>query len=555
MRSKIWRRGVAAAAAAVMCTTGIGLASATALPPTPPNVDPGVWAELMGPTPAEWAPSGTVVADSGFEVWRDSFSFFNWGVGAGANSFLGYPMDVNTGTFTNNDLITLFGADIGCTAVVDDQCIPNPIAALTATIYQLSMMGGHCYGMAALASQVFNETIDPSAFTGSSATWGMRLDAKVGRQIKLDWSKQMVWLTDKEKRAEYTVTSKEVIDLLKKGLVDGSAPYILTFFFPGGGHAITPIAVRDKGAGKYDIVVYDNNYPLRERAFRVDTVANTWEYLVMTQPGSGPVIARGTATSNNLQLVPVETVNEVIPCGPCEATADGQTWVWLPGAIGPNDLKFDVVGLDDQPIPGVEEIPGTNPAAGDLPSWIVPTNVPFKLIMDNRAGTKSASFPVTAFPEGRGFQTQAEIPAGQRSIMVVNTTTSTFTLDQSSRGMPAVTTGLDTGKSDLSVSVTRVGPRPTQGAVSFSTSVNRGNFVLTASMLGGERVRGVFTRTDPSGTVAQAEFGTSQVVRVRTGDRIVAQTASWTGNFRNLTARLVRADGTVIPLTLTRPAS
>ncbi|MFM1966973.1 MAG: hypothetical protein RL134_2698, partial [Actinomycetota bacterium] len=545
----------AAAAAAIVCTTGIGLASATTLPPTPPDVDPGVWAELMGPTPADWAPSGTVVADSGFEVWRDSFSFFNWGLGAGANSFLGYPMDLNTGSFTNNDLITLFGADIGCTSVVDGQCIPNPIASLTAAMLQFQMLGGHCYGMAALASQVFNQTIDPSTFTGSAATWGMRLDTQVGRQIKLDWSKQMVWLTDEVKRAEYTVTSKEAIDLLKKDLVDGSAPYILTFFFPGGGHAITPIAVRDKGAGKYDIVVYDNNYPLRERAFRVDTVANTWEYLVMTQPGQGPVIARGTATSKNLQLVPVETVKEVIPCAACEETADGQTYVWLPGAIGPNAMTFSIVGMDDQPIPGVKEIPATNPAEGDLPSWIVPTDVPFKLIMDNRAGTTSATFPLMAFPEARGFSTQAHVPAGQRAIMVVNTATSTFTVDQSSRGIPAVTTSLDTGKSDLNVDVERVGPRPAQGVVSFSTSLNRGNFVLTSSVLGGERVKGVFTRTDPSGTVARAEFGTSQVVRMRTGDRIVAQTATWTGNFRNLTARLVRSDGTVIPLTLTRPAN
>jgi hypothetical protein len=555
MGSKVWRRGIALAAAAVVCTTGIGLASATSLPPTPPDVDPGVWADLMGPTPADWAPSGTVVADSGFEVWRDSFSFFNWGLGAGANAFLGYPMDVDTGSFTNNDLITLFGADIGCTSVVDGQCIPNPIASLQAAMYEFQMLGGHCYGMAALASQVFNETIDPSAFTSSVPAWGMRLNAQVGRQIKLDWSKQMVWLTDKAKRAEYTVTAKEAIDMLKKDLVDGSAPYILTFFFPGGGHAITPIAVRDKGAGKYDVVVYDNNYPLRERAFRVDTVANTWEYLVMTQPGQGPVIARGTATSANLQLVPVDTVNELIPCGPCEKTADGQTYVWLPDAIGPNEMKFDVVGMDDQPIPGVEEIPGTNPAEGDLPSWIVPTNVPFKLIMDNRAGTTSAKFPLIALPEGRGFLTEARVPAGQRSIMVVNTATSTFTLDQASRGMPAVTTSLDTGKSDLNVVVTRVGPRPAQGALSFSTSVNRGNFVLTTNMIGGEQVRGVFTRTDPTGTVVRAEFGTAQVVKMRSGDRVVAQTGSWTGNFRNLTARLVRADGTVMPLTLTRPSS
>jgi hypothetical protein len=118
-----------------------------------------------------------------------------------------------------------------------------------------------------------------------------------------------------------------------------------------------------------------------------------------------------------------------------------------------------------------------------------------------------------------------------------------------------VTTSLDTGKSDLNVDVARVGPPLAESVVSFSTSVNRGNFVLTTSLLGSDRVKGTFTRTDPTGTVVRAEFGTAQVVKMRSGDRVVAQTGSWTGNFRNLTARLVRADGTVIPLTLTRPSS
>ncbi|MGI9188064.1 MAG: hypothetical protein ACR2J9_11220 [Gaiellales bacterium] len=67
---------------------------------------------------------------------------------------------------------------------------------------------------------------------------------------------------------------------------------------PGtGGHAITPIALSDRGGGLFDIAVWDNNFPGRVRAVHVDTNANggkgSMEYPMFASPSTPPTIANG----------------------------------------------------------------------------------------------------------------------------------------------------------------------------------------------------------------------------------------------------------------------
>jgi hypothetical protein len=51
-----------------------------------------------------------------------------------------------------------------------------------------------------------------------------------------------------------------------------------------GGHAITPYAVDNKGGGKVDVLIYDNNWPGQTRAVSFDTKADTWTYDAATDP-------------------------------------------------------------------------------------------------------------------------------------------------------------------------------------------------------------------------------------------------------------------------------
>ena len=93
-----------------------------------------------------------------------------------------------------------------------------------------------------------------------------------------------------------------VVTALIDGLSEGSVPYTLNLRWPteGGGsegHQITPYAVYDKGDGVYDIAVYDNNFPFKERAVEVDTNTNTWAYEVLINPSAPATIARAPSRS------------------------------------------------------------------------------------------------------------------------------------------------------------------------------------------------------------------------------------------------------------------
>jgi len=522
---------------ALLVGAGMVSASAAVLPPRPPDVPAELWESLMGPTPEAWTPQGVVVADSGFEVWRDSFSFFNYGLGADANVYLGYEPDADTYFgFKNSDLPALFGADVGCTAVVKGRCIANPIASMLAQAFSFAVMGGHCYGMAGVASQLFNQEIDREKFTSSFATYGVRLNEKVGREISIAWAKQYVWLTNPTRKAEYTKTGQEAIEVLKRDLKEGVSPYILTFFFEGGGHAITPTAVTDRGNGQYDIVVYDNNYPLRERAFKVDTVANTWTYQVSTVPGSGDVIAEGDATSGNLQLVPVSTLKDKVPCVPCEETSAGRTWL-LP-AVEKGDPTISIEGLDGKPIPGLIDMKPSDIVA--MPSYSVPKGVPFRLNVTN-SGSEPASTELFAYPQARGFSSKTVTQPGQVTVVEVNPE-GVFKQVTSSRSLMRAI--VDTAKSDTTGLFTLV-PQVTRatrvGTVEAVTN-RRGVIALSVRDVP-VRISGSFLRADVKGSTSAAQFGAKQKIVLRPGDQFRAYIGAWVGSGDSLKVEVVRADG------------
>jgi hypothetical protein len=86
----------------------------------------------------------------------------------------------------------------------------------------------------------------------------------------------------------------------------------------GGGHAMTPYAIADKGDGVYWILVYDNNYPGVERHLIVDTNKNTWLYdLATTKPGEPTQPWEGDAETFSLDLTPLSARDGIYVCPWC----------------------------------------------------------------------------------------------------------------------------------------------------------------------------------------------------------------------------------------------
>ena len=69
-----------------------------------------------------------------------------------------------------------------------------------------------------------------------------------------------------------------------------------------GGHAITPLAIEDRGEDKFAVLVYDNNFPNTIREVDIDTAANTWNYTASTNPSEEAALYEGDASTKTLEV-------------------------------------------------------------------------------------------------------------------------------------------------------------------------------------------------------------------------------------------------------------
>src|SRR5690606_7302930 len=123
--------------------------------------------------------------------------------------------------------------------------------------------------------------------------------------------------------------------------------YTIAFFQEdmGGGHAVTPYAIEDRGDGIKWILIYDNNHPGVPRAIEVDTAADTWSYEAATNPDDDPSLYTGDATTHTLMLTPLSARLQPQNCPFCageldeDITAINQLTLTGPGArLGSTDF-------------------------------------------------------------------------------------------------------------------------------------------------------------------------------------------------------------------------
>jgi hypothetical protein len=184
---------------------------------------------------------------------------------------------------------------------------------------------------------------------------------------------------------KYAASPSAVVRELRRSLTTGTMPFTLFILWEGGGHALTPYALYDRGAGKFDIAVYDNNYPDAQRAIRVDTARNTYRYLVMTNPNGQPDVA-----DDVIGLIPTNVIAGRQKCPFCPAA--NETTVQLQPVRTRVPIKTRITDLDGNRITGVVENPPTNPwRPGDkweFPTYTVPRKQDFIISVENRRNRK-----------------------------------------------------------------------------------------------------------------------------------------------------------------------
>jgi len=253
-----------------------------------------------------------IVADLGFRPNPDGFSFPNYGAGRA---------NLNT-----VEMQKLFGRQV-CPAGKGQSCVLRPGVRTLMRSINRGMSNGHCYGFAAVAESIYKGLLPRLGYTSLSqlgakvpdpTTFDIPLEGnrKIQRLIARTFTFQML---PRVRRAQFVAAPSGIVDKLRQQLSPG-AKEAWTVVASGpngaGGHAVTPYAIDELGDGKYDILVYDNNWPGQERRVRVDVETERWEYEIFPE-----VLWYGDAKNKSLAMHPVSAGFGTHPCPVCAGRA------------------------------------------------------------------------------------------------------------------------------------------------------------------------------------------------------------------------------------------
>jgi hypothetical protein len=251
------------------------------------------------------AASAKLIAATGFVPTRDGFSFENYGSGF---ADLAAPQ-----------MRALFGSRVCAVITKRRACVLTPPALRYMQAANRDMADGHCQGMSVLALLLFKK-LYPGFGPGSTYSLRLRGDVRLQRAIAYGYMWQYLPVV---RNAYFTSTPEQVLRFLiaafrrPGGEPEGLGFYQLKDGSQIGGHEVTPIGVDELGDGRYDVLVYDNNWPGKTRRVRIDTRTDSWSYQASTNPRNREWLYQGRGKTNELVVDPTTPGLGVHPCPFC----------------------------------------------------------------------------------------------------------------------------------------------------------------------------------------------------------------------------------------------
>ncbi|ANZ13625.1 hypothetical protein SNOUR_01525 [Streptomyces noursei ATCC 11455] len=337
-----------------------------------------------------------IVADSGFRPDKNGLPFPNYGTHAD---------DQQAADLSAVEMRKLFGDGV-CIGGDGDNCNLTPQAEEWMTEQNKGLGGGHCYGFTVTSLLMWKKDHVTSDQFGASDVPSLKLKDNVPLQRQLAYA-ATTQVLDQITEHRFAGTANEILDKLITSLrADAPETYTLGFFKRDmtGGHAVTPYAVKYNGDGKYDVLIYDNNYPKEQRVMKFNETNNSWSYDASINPSVEPELYEGD--SSNKQQLDMDPVSLTLHKSPAPFTEDGssrqediETEVYLDGDLKRHahllitDDKGNRTGFAEKDGKLVNEIPGAKvnfPESGGVdtfdespePRYTIPAGVNFKVAVD-----------------------------------------------------------------------------------------------------------------------------------------------------------------------------
>lgn len=541
----------AVAASAASTTTDSQLVDRTAArpgwitnKPILKGVNEAVWAEFLGPTQDPWRPTGKVIATSGFAPQRDGFKFFNYSnVGSAfsnrVNKYLFGSAYSKVRNLSSQQMINLFGRKqvcLGHRRGKPTSCVLSPAAKSWMDAVNSSSNGGHCFGIATVAAQLFNNQLSTEQLGGGANAHSIPFKPALTRAIAQGYSLQNL-------ATVHTVQPREAVKRLKRSLRPGHTPFTLSLAASGGGgHGVTPIALTRTGKGTYDIVIYDNNYPDRLRAIHANTnyIPGTrtqvgFDYELFTLPGQPPEKLVGS-----IGLWDVSKFRGKFACPFCAGAL--KSTVHLAPVMTDTPVRVSVTSPDGRRIRGMRTVRPSNPwlpgSPQPLPSFQVPRGKPFKLVIDNGANTQPVATTVAIETGSVTWELEGyQLPPGSVDSVSVSPKSGAFNFATSHGSDPAL--AVADHSTNANARVIMIGPNAINPGGSFSTKTDMRAGVFTFTPGPGSSAGGGMQLTQESAVGAGVKLATSAAIPLTVP---VGSHLSWNYLKWNVTAPRVKFD-------------
>ena len=185
-------------------------------------------------------------------------------------SFANFPSSATDETFNAQDLYEMFGAE-ACADGVVEPCTPIAEAAAWARMVNQARMSGHCEGMVVESSKRFINNESP-------ATSELSNDAEVVHRIFRQFSTQFFQEVVDERDAWAKKSLADLLNVIADGLKSGSPKFSMGIYSESGGHAVLPYAINPIGNGVMRVLVYDSNWPGKDRYVEFNLATKEWTF-------------------------------------------------------------------------------------------------------------------------------------------------------------------------------------------------------------------------------------------------------------------------------------
>ena len=327
----------------------------------------------------------SLIADTGFRVGKDGFSFENYGsqVCSSGNGMWGGSDCYRVVNLTSEEMVRMYGDQVCKSIDKNGKCTLTKVAERWMNEINSVVANGHCEGMAVLSSLFYSGIENPSDF-GAKSVSKLQLKNNTALQREIAYWFTTQWFMDDYLIENDPTTQLKYLVNHFKSDPDTVIPLGIyscarsNSFYGGGctqtsGHAIAAYAVIDRGNGIYYVMVYDNNYPNEERYITIDTNKNSWSYKTSTNPWSNAGDYSGQGKTNPIQIGPIEPRLGKFKCDFC-TTQPAQ-----------NPYQPSQPSQPYQPSDGYDSIwdilsPWMNPgdSGSDSSPYVVPTQAPYQ---------------------------------------------------------------------------------------------------------------------------------------------------------------------------------